>query len=166
MFLFIYLDSLVYHIETDDFYNDLLNSPDMLNQLDTSNLPRDHSCYTDKRKKIPGFFSDETDGRIMTEFIALRAKAYAFNIEGREQIKAKGIRGYVAKKYMTLENHKKCLFGEDNFDKYTDNVSIRSYKHQIMTIKTNKLTYNSHDDKRYILEDRIHTLAHGHYKIK
>lgn len=160
-----HLDSLVYYVETEDFYRDLLNSPDLLNRMDTSNLPRDHPCYISERKKIPGLFSDETDGKIMTEFIALRAKSYAYNIDGKERIKAKGIRGHVVKNHMTLENHKKCLFSNENYNKYTDNVSIRSFKHQIMTIKTKKLTYNNHDDKRYILDDRIHTLAHGHNKI-
>ncbi|XP_060878133.1 uncharacterized protein LOC132950630 [Metopolophium dirhodum] len=46
------------------------------------------------------------------------------------------------------------------------NVSIRSFNHQLMTIKTKKLTYNSYDDKRVVLEDKIHTLAHGHYSIE
>jgi len=32
------------------------------------------------RKKSPGFFSDEVDGNIITEFCALRAKSYAFNV--------------------------------------------------------------------------------------
>jgi len=116
-------------------------------------------------EKNNGTFSDETDGKIMIEFITLRAKSYAYNIEGKERIKAKGIRGHVVKNHMTLENHKKCLFGDQEYNKYTDNVSIRSFKHQIMTIETKKLTYNSHDDKRYVLDNQIHTLAHGHYKI-
>jgi len=164
-YLFI-LDSLVYYIQTEDFYKDLQENSSLLNRMDTSNLPRDHPCHIPDRKKIPGFFSDETDGKIMLEFIALRAKSYAYNIDGKEQIKAKGIRSHVVKNHMTLENHKKCLFDNHEYNKYTDNVSIRSYKHQIMSIKTKKLTYNSHDDKRYMLKDQIHTLAHGHYKIK
>ncbi|KAL4103266.1 hypothetical protein QTP88_018643 [Uroleucon formosanum] len=126
------------------------------------------------RKKVPGFFSDETDGHTMTEFCALRAKSYAYKIIGKdergddkthEKIKAKGIRGHVVKKHMTLEDHKKCLFGEDGVEVYKENVSIRSFKHQIKTIKSNKLTYNSYDDKRVVLADKINTLAHGHYSI-
>ncbi|XP_050066400.1 uncharacterized protein LOC126555531 [Aphis gossypii] len=49
-------DSLVYYIQTDDFYNDLLNNPNLLNRMDTANLPRDHPCYIAERKKIPGYF--------------------------------------------------------------------------------------------------------------
>jgi hypothetical protein len=138
--------------------------------MDTSNLPKDHPCYISERKKIPGLFSDETDGKTMTEFVALRAKSYAYNIDGEVKIKAKGIRGHVVKNHMTFDDHKRCLFDEDydnddGFTPYRDNVSIRSYNHEIFTIKSNKLTFNRHDDKRFILNDQIHTLAHGHYRI-
>jgi len=139
--------------------------------MDTSDLPKDHPCYIAERKKIPGLFSDEAKGHIMTEFCALRAKSYAYTIYTgeedvvREQIKAKGVRQHVVKNHMTLEDHVKCLFGDESLDNYTENVSIRSFKHQLMTIKTSKLTYNNYDDKRVVLGDKIHTLAHGHYSI-
>ncbi|XP_022180197.1 uncharacterized protein LOC111040572 [Myzus persicae] len=134
--------------------------------MDTSNLPQDHPCYIAERKKIPGLFSDETDGCIIREFIALRAKSYAYILDDEEKIKAKGIRGHVIKNHMTFENHKKCLFGDTDLDFYHQNFSIRSFKHQLNTIKMNKLTYNSFDDKRVIMEDIVHTLAHGHYSTK
>jgi len=135
--------------------------------MDTANLPRDHPCYIAERKKIPGLFSDETDGLIMTEFCALRAKSYAYKIDGKkEKIKAKGIRGHVVRNHMTFDDHKRCLFGEIGLDVITENVSIRSYNHELMTIRTKKITYNSYDDKRHALVDNIHTLAHGHYRIE
>jgi len=63
-------------------------------------------------------------------------------------------------------NHRKCLFDEEGVELYRENVSIRSFNHQLMTIKTRKLTYNNYDDKRVVLEDKIHTFAHGHYCIE
>lgn len=155
----------MYYIETEDFYGDLLNNPSLFTHMDTANLPSDHPCYTPLREKVPGFFSDETDGRTIFEFIALRAKSYAFSMRDKEKIKAKGIKGHVVKNHMSLENHKKCLFGETGFQPYTDNISIRSFNHQLKTIRSRKLTYNRTDDKRFVLKDEIHTLAHGHYKI-
>lgn len=137
--MFFYSDSLVYCVETEDFYKDILNNPNLLNRMDTSNLDREHPCYIAERKKIPGHFSDETDGKIMSEFIALRAKFYAYNIEGKERIKAKGIRSHAVKNHMTLENHKKYLLGDQEYNKYTDNISIKSFKHHIMTIETKKI---------------------------
>lgn len=168
---------MVYHVKTEDFYADLAANSNLLNRMDTANLPSNHPCYVAGRKKTPGFFSDEVGGNIITEFCALRAKSYAFNIHaveeekdgeekvGGEKIKAKGIRSHVVKNHMTLEDHRKCLFEEDGVEMYKENVSIRSFNHQLMTIKTRKLTYNNYDDKRVVLEDKIHTLAHGHYSI-
>ncbi|KAL4082979.1 hypothetical protein QTP88_028325 [Uroleucon formosanum] len=115
---------------------DLIKNPNLLDRMDTANLPPDHPCYIANRKKVPGLFSDETDGHTMTEFCALRAKSYAYKIIGKdergddkidEKIKAKGIRGHVVKKHMTLEDHKKCLFGEVGVEVYKENVSIRSF---------------------------------------
>ncbi|KAE9521294.1 hypothetical protein AGLY_018313 [Aphis glycines] len=167
-------DSLVYHIMTDDFYSDLLENPNLMDRLDTADLPSNHPCYTTARKKVPGFFSDESKGDIISEFCALRAKSYAYKIHssntadtvGRENIKAKGVRHHVVKNHMTLEDHRKCLFGEAGVKAYQENVSIRSFKHKLLTIRTNKLTYNSYDDKRVVLDDKINTLAHGHYSIE
>eukprot|EP00102_Acyrthosiphon_pisum_P025533 XP_016662743.1 PREDICTED: uncharacterized protein LOC107884653 [Acyrthosiphon pisum] len=87
--------SLVYHINTKDFYEDLTINLNLLDQMDTSDLPKDHPCHIAERKKIPGLFSDETKGAIMTEFCALRAKSYSFILAGKEKIKAKGIRQHV-----------------------------------------------------------------------
>ncbi|XP_060868610.1 uncharacterized protein LOC132943592 [Metopolophium dirhodum] len=165
-------DSLIYYIETQDFYVDLAANSNLLDRMDTANLPTDHPCYVASRKKDPGLFSDEVDANIITEFVALRAKSYAFNVYavggggGGEKIKAKGIRPHVVKNHMTLEDHKKCLFGEEGLEAYKENVSIRSFNHQLVTLKTKKLTYNNYDDKRVVLDDKIHTLAHGHYSIE
>lgn len=108
---------------TDDFYVDLAANPNLLDRMDTANLPNDHPCYIADRKKEPGLFSDEVNSNIITEFCALRAKSYAFNVYidqededkdvenrvGGEKIKAKGIRAHVVKNHMTLEDHRKCF---------------------------------------------------------
>jgi len=54
---------------------------------------------------------------VITEFCALRAKSYAFNIYdrpedednkvGEEKIKAKGVRSHMVKNHMTLKDHRK-----------------------------------------------------------
>ena len=45
-------------------------------------------------------------------------------------------------------------------------MQIGSQKHQLQTIKTNKVSLSSFDDKRYVLEDGISTLPLGHYMIR
>ncbi|XP_060847796.1 LOW QUALITY PROTEIN: uncharacterized protein LOC132927301 [Rhopalosiphum padi] len=175
-------DSLVYLIKTEDFYKDLIGNPNLMDRLDTADLPPIHPCYTTVRKKVPGFFSDELKGHTMTEFCALRAKSYAYNIyageddavrdkDGKfkvagEKINAKGVRQHVVKNHITLKDHRRCLFGQAGVEVYRDNVSIRSFKHQLMTIRTNKLAYNNYDDKRVVLDDKIHTLAYSHYSLE
>ena len=67
------------------------------------------------------------------------------------------------KRSITHEDYKTCLFtGKEQIRKM--NV-IRSYKHEVYTEEVNKVTLCSDDDKRYILENGINTLAWGHYKI-
>jgi hypothetical protein len=40
---------------------------------------------------------------------------------------------------------------------------IRSRRHDLHTEEVNKIALSSNDDKRVIMDDGIHTLAHGHY---
>ncbi|XP_022179328.1 uncharacterized protein LOC111039957 [Myzus persicae] len=188
-------DSLIYNIKSEDYYNDLLNNPDLLQRMDTSNFSSDHPCYCIERKKLPGTFTDECKGVAIREFIALRAKSYAYNLAGDEKIIAKGISGHVVKNHLSIADHKKCLFWDSpmideqsarsmainqsvlfksightsSSNEYTPfrvNNSFRSYKHQMKTISTVKLALNRSDDKRHVLDDQIHTLAHGHYRIE
>lgn len=67
---------------------------------------------------------------------------------------------------MTLKDHKRCLFGEESFQRYRDNISMILYNYSINTIKTYKLTYNSYGDKQYILYDRISTLTYELFRIE
>lgn len=168
--LIFFPDSLVYNINTKDFYADLINSTDLFSQMDTADLPEEHPCFTDLRKKVPGYFSDEVKGDTILEFIALRAKSYSYKIDrvGKNiKIKAKGVRGHVVKNHMSFDDHKRCLFATNEegcgigFDPYKVNISIRSFKHNLKSIKTKKLAYNREDDKRIILDCQIHTSAYG-----
>ena len=84
-------------------------------------------------------------------------------LEGEENKKCKGVKKSVVKKSITYEDYKTCLFtGKEQIRKM--NV-IRSYNHEVYTEEVNKVALCSDDDKRYILEDGINTLAWEHYKI-
>ena len=66
-------DSLCYEIQTEDFYKDI--SGDVEDNFDRSNFPKDHpSGIQGKNKKIPGMMKDEAGGKIIEEFVGLRAK--------------------------------------------------------------------------------------------
>ena len=44
--------------------------------------------------------------------------------------------------------------------------TIRSRKHVVSTEEVNKVALSADDDERHVLEDKIHTLALGHYRSR
>lgn len=104
-------------------------------------------------------FSDEINGRTMLAFMALRAKLYAFSFKGEEKIKAKGILGHVKIISHSIIN---TAFSERKVFIHIEKTTIKSFNHKINTIKSNKLNYNNRDNKWYVLEDHIPSLAHKH----
>ena len=161
--LFTDTDSLMYEIETGDFYKDI--SEDVKNRFDTSDYPPNHpsGIPTGCNKKVLGVFKDEAAGKIMEEFVGLRAKLYSYKMfEGEESKKCKGIKKSVVKKSITHEDYKNCLFtGKERYQKM--NV-MRSYDHEVYTEEVNKIALCP-DDKRHIIEGQTDTLALGHYRI-
>ncbi|XP_057296278.1 uncharacterized protein LOC130625239 [Hydractinia symbiolongicarpus] len=114
-------------------------------------------------KEVIGLMKDELGGKIMTEFVALRAKTYAYKqLDGTEDKKCKGVKKCVVKKTMGFDDYKRCLF--DGVNIYREQMTFRSIKHDVHTIKTNKLALNVDDDKRIIHNDGISTYARGQYK--
>ena len=70
--------SFVIYIKTEDCYKDIAN--DVERWFDTSNYDEkdERPLPIGKNKKVIGLFKDELDEKIMTEFCALRGKAYAY----------------------------------------------------------------------------------------
>ena len=164
--LFSDTDSLMYEIETEDFYKDI--SGDVKNKFDTSDYPENHpsGIPTGENKKVLGKMKDEAAGKIIKEFVGLRAKLYSYKMyEGEKEIKkCKGIKKQVVESSISHEDYKTCLLtGKEQLRK--QNI-LRSYSHEVYTEEVNKVALSALDDKRYILSDGIHTLAWGHYKIK
>ena len=163
--LFTDTDSLMYEIETEDFFKDI--SGDVKNRFDTSDYPENHpsGIPTGINKKVLDMFKDEAAGKIIKEFVGLRAKLYSFKMnEGGESKKCKGVKKQVVENSISHEDYKTCLrAGKEQLRK--QNI-LRSYDHEVYTEEVNKIALSAQDDKRYILSDGIHTLAWGHYKIK
>ena len=157
-------DSLMYEIETEDFYKDI--SGDVKDRFDTSGYPPNHpsGIPTGCNKKVLGMFKDEVGGGCIEEFVGLRAKLYSYKMfEGEESKKCKGVKKSVVKKSITHEDYKTCLFtGKEELRKM--NV-IRFYNHEVYTETVNKVALSPDDDKRYILGDPINTLSWGHHAI-
>ena len=163
--LFTDTDSFMYEIETEDFYKDI--SKDVKDRFDTSDYPENHpsGIPTGINKKVLGMFKDEAAGKRIKEFVGLRAKLYSFIMEdGKENKRCKGVKKQVVESSITHEDYKTCLrTGKEQLRK--QNI-LRSYEHEVFTEEVNKIALSALDDKRHILNDGIHTLAWGHYKIK
>ena len=156
--LFTDTDSLMYEIQTEDFYKDI--SGDILTKFDTSDYPKEHpsGILTGVNKKVIGMFKDEVAGKQITHFIGLRPKLYSFKIEdGKITKKCKGIKKSVVAKGITFEHYFDCLFtGEKQMRSMK---IIQSKNHDIYSKEVNKIALSNEDNKRKVLEDKIHTLA-------
>ena len=156
--LFTDTDSLMYELITEDFYFDIKD--DIKARFDTSDYPPDHESgiLTGVNKKVIGMFKDEVAGQQIIKFVGLRAKLYSFKVEDSSTAKkCKGIKKNVVKKGIDFEDYVRCLFkGEKQMR--TMNI-IRSENHDIYSKEVNKLALSRDDDKREVLEDKVHTKA-------
>lgn len=64
----------------------------------------------------------------MYEFCTLRDKAYAYDTEGKDNIKAKGISGHIVKNHMTFEDLKRCLLDDITLDIYIKRMNQIIYQ--------------------------------------
>ena len=71
-------DSFVLQINTDDYFKDISN--DVIEWFDTSNFDKidNRPLEIGINKKVIGKFKDELGGKVLTEFVAPRAKSYAY----------------------------------------------------------------------------------------
>ena len=163
-------DSFVYRIETFDFYKDVAG--DVKERFDTSKYPevkegdRDYRPLTVGLNMMKiGMMKDELCGKIMIEFIALRAKLYAYKMldeKNPEEKKCKGVKKCVVEKALSFDDYKRCL--EDGKNIYREQILFQNKKHNVYTSAINKIALNRDDDKRIIQPDLITTKARGHYK--
>ena len=78
-------DSFLIHTKIQDFYEDIAN--DVKEWFDTSNYGNNRPLPIGKNKNVIGLFKDELGGKIMIEFVGLRAKTYAYLMDDVLSIK-------------------------------------------------------------------------------
>ena len=143
-------DSFIIQIETDDFFKDISNDVDKW--FDTSKYDKNDNRPLEigKNKKIIDKFKDELNGKIITEFIALRAKTYAYTQLNEDKIeehkKAKGTKKFVIKKHLNFELYKRALFNNETIR--CAQQRIKSDHHKIYTQSVHKTALNNKDDRR------------------
>ncbi len=161
--LFTNTDSLCYEVRTEDVFKDI--SPDAEEWYDTSNYEKDHpsGLYSGKNKKVIGFYKDECGGKHITKFVGLKPKSYSYETsDGEKNKKCKGIKKYVVKKHIDIDDYEECLISRQS--QLRSMNTIRSRGHNVGSEKINKTALSADDDKRVIMADGIHTLAIGHWR--
>ncbi|XP_015120052.1 uncharacterized protein LOC107043199 [Diachasma alloeum] len=101
-------DSLLYEFKVPDIYECMKRD---IARFDTCDYPSDNVYGMPLvNKKVLGLMEDECNGKVMSEFVGLRAKLYTFKIHGDERAKkrAKGVRRSTLKR-ITFDNYKDCL---------------------------------------------------------
>ena len=157
-------DSLVYCINTEDFYKDMY---DMKHYFDMSEYSKSNPIYDDINKKVIGKFKDETGDKVIKEFVGVRSKVYAIQTETpitlklEESKKLKGIPKMIVKKQITLKDYRNCVL--ENKDKIIDGiVGFRTKDLMNYTTIQSKVGLRNEDTKR--VWDGINSRAYGHYK--
>lgn len=152
-------DSLIYNIYTEDIYTDMKQNIDF---FDTSDYPANNEYGIPlANKKVLGKFKDECNGEIMEIFLALKSKNYVYKMHDSTVVKKlKGVPKNTIEKKITFEDFYNCLFHNDKIFK-TSNL-IHSKKHEIFSIKQNKLALSPLDEKRYTISN-TKSLPYGHY---
>lgn len=160
--LYMDTDSFIYRIQTDDLFEDI---KEHIHLFDTSDFPPDNIYGIPLiNKKQLGKMKDECGGKIMTEFVGLRSKMYAFKVGDDLTKKLKGIKKSTVQRKISFEDYKECLFHKKG--KNTHMNLIRSISHNLYTVTANKRALSHEDKKRYVLEDGIHSLPYGHYALE
>ena len=117
-------------------------------------------------KKIIGLMKDKLGGKIITEFVALRPKMYAYRkLDGVEDKKCTGIKKYVVKKTLGFNDYKEYLFNSVGKSIYRSQLMFRNSNHEAHMVEVNKVTLNRDYEKRIAKKDRVSTLARGHKSL-
>lgn len=152
-------DSLLYKIETDDFYKDMVGIKE---HFDMSEYDVSNPIYDTTNKKVIGKFKDEVSNSVIDEFVGVRSKCYAFSTDDSKVVKKlKGISKCVVKENIHLEDYRNCVL--KNETKTVEVNAIRTSNLTNYSIVQKKKALDNKDDKR--VWSGTKSYAYGHYKL-
>ena len=112
--------------------------------------------FDETNKKVIGKMKDEVGGVIVDEFVGLKSKIYSIiKIGGKESNTAKGVN------IVTKFNEFKDVLFNKKIIRYKIK-RIQAKKHKIGTYEIDKISLLCFYDKRFVLDDGIHTIAYFH----
>ena len=144
----IYTDGLSYEIKSKDVYKEFFKYKHL---FDFSNYPKDSKFFYQANEKVIGKMKDESEGKIIDEFVGLKSKIYSMkNIDGKESNTAKGVN--IATEF---NEFKDTLFNKKLLRHKVK--TIQSKKRRVRTYEIRKISLSCYDNKRFVLDDGIHT---------
>jgi hypothetical protein len=160
--LFTDTDSLTYHIKTENLHDDM---KDDMDKFDTSNFPQGHRLRSMDNHRVVGKFKSETAEVAPKQFVGLRSKMYSLYVGKEKPTKTalKGIAKSYVKKHVCHQAFLKTLLTKQCTT--AQFLRFRSVNHEIKTWEITKICLSAFDDKRYLENDGIHSLAYGHKDI-
>ena len=149
--LFTDTDSLAYEIKSENVYEEFFKWKHL---FDFSNYLKEFS--DDTNKEVIGKMKDEFGDVIATKFVGLKSKMYSIKkINDKELNIANGVN--IATEF---NEFKDILFNKKIISHEMKRILAK--KHKIGTYEIDKISLSCFEDKRYVLDDGIHTLAYFH----
>ena len=161
--LYMDTDSFIILLQTDDFFKDISDIVD--EWFDTSKYDKNlnRPLKTGVNKKVIGKFKDELNGMIITEYIGIRPKVYAYNYLKdnilKEEKRCKGTAKQVVKDTINFETMKRTLFNNETV--MCTQQRFRSDRLVMNTEIVNKKALSNSDNKRLQTFDGITTYPIG-----
>ena len=156
---------------TSYFYGQLINY--YKQEVNKSKFPS-FSSFLNFNKRLPGsIFNDEHNGHCITEFVGLRPKMYCL-VDEKHVVHnvAKGVPQNVVidgerMSVKNIELYKRVLEAEKKGDTVIEG-SFKRINNQVFALSTKEQTktlMTCTDNKKWILDDNVHTLAFSHYRL-
>ena len=155
--LFTDTDSLTYEIKSKDAYEEFFKHKHL---FDLSNFSKNSKFYDSQNEMVVGKMKIVCKGIPIGKFVRLKSKMHSLlSDDGKESNTSKGIN-------ITTE------FNEFKYNLLNKKVirhkmkRIQSKKHKIGTYEINKISLFGFDNKRFVLDDGIYTLAYFYKGVK
>ena len=154
--LFTDTDSPTDEIKSKDVYEEFFKHN---NCLISETIQKIQSFLIQPIKFFFGKMKDDSEGKIIDEFVGLKSKLYSMkNIDGKESNATKGVN------IATEFNEFKDTFF--NSKVLTHKMRrIQGKKHKLEKNEINKISSSCFDDEKSVLDDEIHKLAYFHKGI-
>ena len=128
--------------------------------FDFSSYPEDSKFFDPTDKKVIRKIKDESEGKIIDEFVRLKSKMYSMKILMVKNL----IQQNQSILQLSLMNSKTLYSTKNWSDIKWEKFSAK--QHKMWTYKINKIPLSAFDDKRFLLNNGIHTFEYFHERLK